>query len=164
MAVIGHADRVGLVAPRDSHQHRAEDLLARQPPIVGGVGEYGRDREIALAEWPFLGWQAAEHEARVLALQPVLDIAAHFGELLVVDDAADIGRLVERVAELQRLGLGAQLVEEAVEDVGVQEEARAGGAGLALPGEAHPGDDAVDHPILVGVGVDHRRALAAQFQ
>ena len=57
-----------------------------------------------------------------------------------------------------------QLVEEAVEDVGVQEQARAGGAGLALAGEAHAGDDAVHHPVLVGVGIDDRRALAAQFQ
>ena len=77
---------------------------------------------------------------------------------------ADVGRLVERVAELQRLGLASQLVEEAVEDVGVQEQARARGAGLALPGEAHAGDDAVDHPVLVGVGIDDRRALAAELQ
>jgi hypothetical protein len=35
----------------------------------------------------------------------------------------------------------------------MQEEARAGGAGLALPDEAHSGDDAVDDPILVGVGI-----------
>jgi len=46
----------------------------------------------------------------------------------------------------------------------MQEEARAGGAGLALPDEAHSGDDAVDDPILVGVGIDDRRTFAAELE
>src|SRR5262245_32723704 len=35
VTVIGHTDRLGLVGPADRHQHRAEDLLARQPPVIG---------------------------------------------------------------------------------------------------------------------------------
>jgi hypothetical protein len=89
--------------------------------VIRGVGKHGWDREIAFAERPFLGWQPAEDQPRFLALQPFLDIAAHLGELLVVDDAADVGRLVERVAELQRLGPCPQLLKEAVKDVGMQE-------------------------------------------
>ena len=50
MAVVGHADRVGLVAPRDRDQHRAEDFLTRQPPVVRGVSKYGRDREVSYTE------------------------------------------------------------------------------------------------------------------
>ena len=50
VTVVGHADRLGLVAPADCHQHRPEDLLARQAPVVGAVGEYGRDGVVALAQ------------------------------------------------------------------------------------------------------------------
>ncbi len=98
MAIVGHADRVFLVTPRDRDQHRAEDLLARQPPIVRCVGEYGRHREIAFTERAVLRRQAAKHKPCVLAFQPFVDIAADLGELLFVDDAADVGFLVERVA------------------------------------------------------------------
>ncbi len=35
---------------------------------------------------------------------------------------------------------------------------------MALPGKPHAGDDAVDDPILVGIGIDDRRAFAAEFQ
>src|SRR6185312_2542992 len=34
MAVIGHADRVFLVAPRNRNQHRAENLLTGEAPVV----------------------------------------------------------------------------------------------------------------------------------
>ena len=57
-----------------------------------------------------------------------------------------------------------ELGEEVVEDVGVQEQARAGRARLALAREAHRRDDAVDDPVLVGVGIDDGRALAAELE
>ena len=97
-------------------------------------------------------------------LHALLDVAAHLLELLLVDDGADVGRLVERVADLELRGLGSQLAEEIVEDVGMQKEARAGGARLALAREAHRRDDAVDHPVLVGVGVDDGGALSPELQ
>src|SRR6202011_1778363 len=34
VALVGHADRLGLVAPADRHQHRPEDLLACETPVV----------------------------------------------------------------------------------------------------------------------------------
>ena len=46
----------------------------------------------------------------------------------------------------------------------MQEQARTRRAALALPREAHGVDDTVDRPILVGVGVDERRALATEFE
>ena len=79
-------------------------------------------REIALAQRPILRRQSTEHESRILSLQTLIDISADFAELFVVDDRADIGRFIERIAEPQRLCLGAQLIEEAVEDVGMQEQ------------------------------------------
>ena len=164
MAVVGHADHLGLVAPADRHQHRPEDLLARQAPVVGTIGEHGRHRVVALAQRTVLGRQAAEHQLGIGPLQALFDILADLGELLVVDDGADIGLLVQRIADLEHRGLLLELLQEGVEDVLVQEHARAGRAALALAGEAHGIDDAVDRPVLVGVGIDDRRALAAEFQ
>jgi hypothetical protein len=43
--------------------------------------------------------------------------------LLLVDDRPDVGRFVERVADLERRGLLLQAVEERVEDVAVQKRA-----------------------------------------
>ena len=69
MAVVGHADCVGLVLPRDRDQHRTENFLARQPPIVRGIGKHGWDREIAFAERPFPGWQSTENQPRFLVME-----------------------------------------------------------------------------------------------
>jgi hypothetical protein len=33
-----------------------------------------------------------------------------------------------------------------------------------LPGETHTGDHAVDNPFLVGIGINDRRTLAAEFE
>ena len=164
VAVVGHADRLGLVGPADGDQHGAEDLLARQPPVVGGVGEHGGQRVVALRQRAGLGRQAAEQQLGAGLLHALLDVAAHLLELLLVDDGADVGRLVERVAELELLGLVRELAQEIVEDVGMQEQARAGRARLALAREAHGGDDAVHHPVLVGVGVDDGGAFSAELQ
>ena len=77
---------------------------------------------------------------------------------------ADVGLLVERIADPERGRLLLELAQEGIEDVLVQKQARARGAALSLAGEAHGGDDAVDRPVLVGVGIDDRRALAAQLE
>jgi hypothetical protein len=95
-------NRLGLVAPADRHQHRPEDLLARQAPVVGAVGEHRRDCVVALAQRPGPGRQAAEHQPGVGALQALVDILADLGELLVVDDGDDVGLLVERIADPER--------------------------------------------------------------
>ena len=42
VAVVGDADRVALVAVGQHGQHRAEDFLARDAHVVGGVGEQRR--------------------------------------------------------------------------------------------------------------------------
>ena len=41
--VVGDADRVGLVGERDDRRDRAEDLLARDPVVVGRLDERARD-------------------------------------------------------------------------------------------------------------------------
>jgi len=67
MAVVRHADRICLVAPWDRDESRTKDLLAREPPVVGGIGEHGRDREIPLAQRSFLWRQPAKYETALLA-------------------------------------------------------------------------------------------------
>jgi hypothetical protein len=39
MAVVGHADHVGLVLPRERHQHWPENRLAREAPVVRRAGK-----------------------------------------------------------------------------------------------------------------------------
>jgi hypothetical protein len=66
-----------------------------------------------------------------LALEALADILADLGDLLVVDDGADVGLLVHRIADPERGGLLLEPGEEGVEDVLVQEHARPVGVVLA---------------------------------
>jgi hypothetical protein len=137
MAIISHADRIRFVGPRNGNENGSKDLLTRQSPVVGHVGEDGWDCVIALAERPFLGWETANHDARFGPVKSFLDVAAYFAELLLVDDGTDVACLVERIAELERLDLLPKRIKKIIEDVAVEEKPRAGGTGLALPGKAH---------------------------
>src|SRR5437762_11594344 len=47
MTVVRHTNRVALVVPRNRDHHGAEDLFARDAPVVAHVGEHGRLHEIA---------------------------------------------------------------------------------------------------------------------
>src|SRR5262249_55887014 len=85
-------------------------------------------------------------------------------ELLLVDDGANVARFIERIAELEHLHLFAQRIQERVENVAVKEQARSGGAGLALSREAHGGNDAIDNPILVRIREYDRGDLAAKLK
>src|SRR5262249_11544836 len=152
VAVIGHADRVRFVAPRYGDEHWTKYLLACQAPVVRHVREDGWDCIIALAERTLLGRETPDHHARFMPLEPFLDVATHFVELLLIDDGANVACLVERITELERFDLVPERIKKIVEDVPVEEKARAGGAGLALPRKAHRGNDAVDDPILICIG------------
>src|SRR6516162_220805 len=164
VTVVGHTDRVVLVAPRDGNKHRAEDLLAGQAPVVRHIREDGGDCVIAFAERPVLGRKAADNHTRLTPFQSFFDIATHLRELLLVNDGADVARLIERIAELEYFYLLAERIEKIVEDVAVEEEARARRARLALPREAHRGNDAIDDPVLIRIGKDDRGALTAEFE
>src|ERR1700742_2932372 len=137
MAVIGHSDRVRFVAPRDSHENRPENLLARQPPIIRDICKDSREREISFAQWPLFGGQTAKDQLPLFTLHSLLDIGANLFELFFVDDGANIGVFIQWVAELQQPRPVSQFVEETVEDIGMQKEARACRAGLALPRKPH---------------------------
>src|SRR6516164_264496 len=164
MAVISHANCILLVAPRDGDEHRAEDLLAGQAPVVCHIRENGGDCVIAFAERPLLGWKAADHYTHLAPVEPFFDIATHLRELLLVNNGADVARLIERIAELEDFDLPPERIEKFVEDVAVEEEARARGARLALPREAHRGNDAINDPVLIRIGKDDRGTLAAELE
>jgi hypothetical protein len=70
IAIIGHSDRVRLLAPRDGHENRTENFLARQPPVTGGFGKDNREREISLAQRSLFRGQAAKNQLPSLRCIP----------------------------------------------------------------------------------------------
>src|SRR5262249_2472726 len=152
-------DGIRLVGPWDGDEHGTEDLLARKAPVVRHVRENGGDRVVAFAQQPFLRRKAANHNAPPASLEPFRDVAAHPLKPLLVYDGADVTRLVQWIAELKRLDLLPESIEELVEDIAVEEKARARRAGLALTREAHCCNDTIDDPVFVRVGENDRGAL-----
>src|SRR5262249_40065308 len=116
VTIVCHTDRVLLVAPRDGDKHGAKDLLAGQAPVVRHIREDGGDCVIAFAERPLLGWKAADDHTRFAPVEPFFDIATHLRELLLVNDSADVARLIERIAELEHFNLPPERIEKLVED------------------------------------------------
>ncbi len=164
VAVVRHPDRVRFVFPGDRHHHGAEDLLARNPPIVPDVGEHRRLDEVALRKRSVLGGKSAEHATSARLPQPVVDVAADAVELLPADDGPHVGGFVERIADPEGGQLVGELGEEGLEDRAVEEQARSGGARLALTRHAHSCNHAVHRAVVVGIRKDDGGALAAKLQ
>src|SRR6201987_2789068 len=81
MAIIGHPDGFRLVRPRNGDEHRSEDFLSRETPIVGAIGEDGGHGEIALGERSGHGRHAAPDKGDFRPFEALLDIAADLLEL-----------------------------------------------------------------------------------
>src|SRR6185437_190707 len=105
IGVVGLTNGVLIIAELDDASHRAEDLLAANLVVVGDAGEDHRLHEIAGSELLVArhGRAAQRRGARCLLADP--DVVLDLVELLLGDDAADIGRLVERIAHLHRVDL-----------------------------------------------------------
>src|SRR5262252_1604888 len=114
MAVVRHANCVRFVGPGNGDKHGAKDLLARQTPVVGNIREAGGNCVITFAKRPFLRRKTADHKARFASLKSFLDIAAHFAELLLVDDGAYVACLIERITELERFDLLSERIQKTV--------------------------------------------------
>src|ERR1700688_337463 len=145
---VGLLHRVLDVAERDHHQHRSEDLLPRHGHVVAHPVEDGRLHEPALAaDGRRL---AAVSDPRTLAAAG-LDVAQHALALLGRHQRAETRLGVERIARDQAAGAFHQALDQLGVDLLLDEEARAGGADLALAvedavvGTLHGG-------IEVGVG------------
>src|SRR5439155_1522100 len=108
--------------------------------------------------------QTADDRSRAPLTCPLVDVSDDLLELLAADDRAHVVCLIERIADLHLRKFPGQRLEERIEDALVDEEARAGGAGLALPREAHRGDDAVGGTLVGRVGEEDLRTLAAELK
>ncbi len=164
---IAHAvgDREGLVLGVEGvhGDHGTEDLLAGGATARGEAADDRRLEEEALA--------AALGELR---RRPAAVHGAPLGhrQLQVAGDLVPVCRAHQgpepspghgRVAGSQRPGPLDETRQEAVVDRPLDQHARAAEADLALVGEGGPGG-AVERPVEVGVGEDHRGVLAAQLQ
>ncbi len=156
--VVRLLDRLGRRAERQHRQHRAEDLLAGDAVRLRDAGEHRR-REPEAA----LGQVARRRPAgRALGLAGVGELA-DAGQLRGGVDRADVGVLVERVADAQRGQPPLQRRDQFVGDRLLHEQPRAGAAHLALV-EEDAVDDALDGLVERGVVEDDVGRLAAEFE
>src|SRR5918995_6713185 len=154
LGVVGLTNSIIFVLEGDHRYHRAEDLLPGRLVVVrdrgenyGWVPEPGAFRRLA-----------PDRHGRVFG-----DVG---GDLLAVvggDQGPHLRRLVERVPDAHPRDGRLHEREELVEDVFLDQDARAGAT--VLPSITEDGDGCRSGGLLqVGVGEDHVRGLAAQFQ
>src|SRR5207302_3627447 len=137
-----------------------EDLLAADAIVVGDAGEDYRLHVIAALEFGIAWHFRALERLGSRALLAKVDIGAHLLELLLRDDGADIGLLVERIAHFHGVHLRLELVDEGIVDGFVDEDAARGRAALALAGETHANHRTRHRLFEVGIAHDDHRALA----
>ena len=150
----------GLVrrAEREHAEDGPEDLLARDAVALGDVREDRRREPPALLGEParrLVDLRALLVAARDELVDPV--------ELRLRVDRADVGVLVERVADAQRRHPALQLAHELVVDRLLDEEPRAGAADVALV-EVDAVDDPLDRLVERRVLEDDVGGLAAELE
>ena len=91
------------------------------------------------------------------------EAGGHLGSTVATLDRADVGVLVERVADAQRRHAPLQLVDDRLVDRLLHEEPRAGAADVALV-EVDAVDDPLDRLVERGVVEDDVRRLAAELE
>ena len=145
-------------AEGEDGEHRPEDLLLRDPGALGDVREHGRREPVALLR------QAARRLVHLGALlRARRDELADPVELHARVDRAEVGVLVERVADAERAQPPLQLRDERLVDRLLHEQARPGAADVALV-EVDPVDDALDRLVERAVVEDDVGGLAAELE
>jgi len=157
LRVVGQRDRVVAAVERDHDQHRAEDLLAGDPGLGVDVGEHGGPDELPLA----VDGLAARHEPGV-GVAARCQVLRHPIEVVGAVERAHVG-VRQPATQLAPLCDARDAVDELVVDVAVDQGAVGGRADLARVRE-DARRDPVDRVLQVGVGVDDRRVLAAEFE
>jgi hypothetical protein len=137
-----------VVGERHRAHHRPEDLLADDLHVGRGVDEHGRLDEVAAVA----GAAAAGDRAGAL-LDPGVQVAAHARELLVGDQRAHLRVGVKAAAEPDLAGLLGHAGDHVVEHAGLDVQARARAAALAVVEEDRV-RRAGDRDLEVGV-VEH---------
>src|ERR1700683_2050897 len=95
--VVGLGDRLVRGPEREHREHRPEDLFPRDPVRLADAGEQRRREPVAAVR------QLARRGPALRALRlPRVGQLADLVELLAGVDWADVGALVQRVAEAQR--------------------------------------------------------------
>src|ERR1700722_18333789 len=105
--VIGNRDSFGLVAIGDDTEHRPEDLLARNPHLVGDMREYRRPHEPAALQ-PVGAPLAAGQQNRAFVYAEA-DIRLDPFPLLLAHHGADLHLGICRGADLEGLDMALQL-------------------------------------------------------
>ena len=156
--VVRLLDRFLRRAEREHAQHRPEDLLLRDAVALRDVREDGGREPV-----PLLG-QGARRLIDLGALGLAgLDELLDAVELHLRVDRADVGVLVERVADAQRCHALLQLVDHRLVDRLLDEQARPRAADMALV-EVDAVDDALDRLVDRAVVEDDVRRLAAELE
>ena len=138
---------------------RAEDLLAGEEGVVGDALEERRLEQVGLV---VVGAPAAGEHRSALRLS-ALDPGEHLLELLLVDDRADLGRRVVRIADDTALHPGQQPAAEVVVDRLLHINPASRGAFLSgRPERAGVGQ--LDGAVEVRVGHHDHRVVAAELE
>ncbi len=147
----------GLVLAVEDHQqgHRAEDFLAQQRGVLGDPGEHGGFDQVAARRPAYERLRAGFHGL-------VHERGQGVG-LEGVDQRADVGVGLVRVARLEGAHACGELFGELLGDGGVDEDPVGGHADLALVDEAAE-DGRVHRVVEVGVVEHDERAVAAELQ
>ena len=159
--VVGDAQGLRLVVELGHGQDRPEDLLARDPPAVVDPVEDGR-LDVEPAGLLAHALAAADDARALLRAEP--DVAEDLVQLARVDDRAELGRRVERLAGRQLAAHRRDALDQLLAHGAMDDEPRPGVAGLAAVVEDPPADRRGRLLQVADVGQDELRALAAELQ
>src|SRR5687768_2335143 len=140
-------------------QHRAKDFFARDTVALGDTGEYRR------LEVEPLRWKVAHGGLIQLgaAANSGIDKLTDAIELRARVDRADVGVLVERIADAQHIDPAFELRHEELGDRFLDEESRAGAADVTLV-EEDPVDYAFDRLVDRRIVEDDVRRFSTQLE
>ena len=136
---VRKAKRLFLGVERDDRHDRPEDLLLRDPHVVRHVVEDRRHQVCAIGERRIRRRLASDHDLGAL-LEADLDVVADPLSLLLADERADLGRVGERVADLDVPRRVGEQLDDLVVHRALHEDPAPGAAVLAAVVEALYGD------------------------
>ncbi len=142
----------------DGDEDGAENLLARQDRGGLDAGDQGRRIKAAAVREAIVRPPEFEPLLRPGAHQPLDALKLDGG-----DDRADVGRLVEGIADPELRHARAQLAVERLGDAFGRQQPRAGAADLPLI-EPDRVDDAFDRAVEIGVLEHDEGRLAAELE
>ncbi|ENN88749.1 hypothetical protein RHSP_43422 [Rhizobium freirei PRF 81] len=158
--IVGKRERIGFILEGDGGQHRPEDFLLGDAHLVVGAGKQSRgDIATAARAVQFL---AAGCKGR--ALRPAdLDIFQHLLFMHRMNKRANDRFRIQRMPDLDALGLLGNDRGELVVDAFLDQQARGGGAALAVQRIDHE-DGGIGGALQIGIGKDDDRVLAAELE